>query len=61
MRDGYGVHIWPDGAKYEGFFHKLALICKIYCIGEWKKNKAHGKGKFFHIDGDVFEGFSIFT
>jgi len=25
-------------------------------IGEWKENKAHGKGKFWHIDGDVFEG-----
>jgi len=24
--------------------------------GEWKNNKAHGKGKFWHVDGDIFEG-----
>jgi hypothetical protein len=41
MRDGYGVQRWSDGARYEG---------------EWKNNKAHGKGKFFHVDGDIFEG-----
>lgn len=41
MRDGYGVQIWPDGAKYEG---------------DWKLNRAHGKGKFQHVDGDVYEG-----
>lgn len=41
MRDGYGVQIWPDGARYEG---------------EWRRNKAHGKGKFWHVDGDVFDG-----
>lgn len=33
--------IIKDGAKYEG---------------EWKNNKAHGKGKFYHVDGDIFEG-----
>lgn len=41
MRDGYGIQSWPDGAKYEG---------------DWLNNKAHGKGKFYHVDGDVFEG-----
>lgn len=41
MRHGYGVQIWPDGAKYEG---------------KWRNNKAHGKGKFWHADGDVFDG-----
>lgn len=40
-RHGYGVQIWPDGAKYEGY---------------WKNNKAHGLGKFWHADGDVFDG-----
>ena len=20
------------------------------------KNKAHGKGKFYHVDGDIFDG-----
>ena len=41
MRDGFGIQRWSDGARYEG---------------QWKQNKAHGKGKFFHVDGDVFEG-----
>ena len=35
----------PDGARYEG---------------EWKDNKACGKGKFWHVDGDVFNGIIIF-
>ena len=41
MRDGYGLQIWPDGAKYIGF---------------WVQNKAHGQGKFDHVDGDVYDG-----
>jgi hypothetical protein len=40
-RHGPGVQVWPDGAKYEG---------------EWRLNKANGKGKFWHADGDVYEG-----
>lgn len=31
----------PDGARYEG---------------EWKDNKACGYGKFWHVDGDIYEG-----
>ena len=41
MRHGPGIQIWPDGAKYEG---------------EWRQNKANGTGKFWHADGDVYEG-----
>ena len=48
--------MWNDGARYEG---------------TWRRNKAHGKGinhfsfhsvtqsiigKFWHVDGDVFDG-----
>lgn len=33
--------MWPDGAKYEGY---------------WRDNMAHGKGRFYHIDGDVYYG-----
>ncbi|EGR28665.1 hypothetical protein IMG5_170870 [Ichthyophthirius multifiliis] len=40
-RDGIGIQIWQDGARYEG---------------QWKENKANGKGKFLHVDGDIFEG-----
>lgn len=46
MRDGYGAMLWGgmqfhnklDGAKYEG---------------EWRENRANGKGAFWHIDGDT--------
>jgi hypothetical protein len=38
MREGVGVQEWPDKARYDG---------------EWKDNKANGKGKFWHVDGDI--------
>ena len=25
-------------------------------LGYWKDNLAHGKGRFYHVDGDIFEG-----
>ena len=31
----------PNNAKYEG---------------EWRENKANGRGKSWHADGDIFEG-----
>jgi hypothetical protein len=41
VRHGRGIQIWPDGAKY---------------IGNWKNDKACGKGKLYHPDGDIYEG-----
>lgn len=41
IRHGYGVQVWPDGGKYEGY---------------WQDGVAHGRGKFYHIDGDVYDG-----
>lgn len=41
MKDGFGIHHWPDGSIYEG---------------DWKNDKAFGKGKLTHADGDVYEG-----
>lgn len=41
---------------------KIAYLTKIskkyfqFYKGDWKNNKAHGKGKFWHVDGDIFEG-----
>ena len=40
-------------------FMKISL--KLICfsptnLGQWKDDKAHGKGKFVHTDGDVYEG-----
>jgi hypothetical protein len=40
-RDGMGIQIWPDGSKYEGY---------------WKADKANGRGRLIHADGDVYEG-----
>ncbi|CAG9320529.1 unnamed protein product [Blepharisma stoltei] len=41
QRHGYGVQVWPDGSKYEGY---------------WMFDKANGKGRLTHGDGDVYEG-----
>ena len=41
IRHGFGIQIWPDGAKYEG---------------NWRNNVASGRGKFHHIDGDIYDG-----
>ena len=41
IRQGLGVQKWPDGAVYSGF---------------WANNKAEGRGKFIHVNGDEYEG-----
>jgi len=41
IKHGYGILIWPDGAKYEGMF---------------ENDKSCGRGKYYHIDGDIYEG-----
>ena len=41
FRDGLGQMTWADGAQY---------------IGQWALNKAHGKGKFIHVEGDIYDG-----
>ena len=33
--------MWPNGAKYEGY---------------WENHKANGRGKFYHVDGDIYDG-----
>ena len=40
-RHGRGIQVWPNGEKY---------------IGYWKNNHPYGKGKLFHINGDIYEG-----
>ena len=32
---------WVDGARY---------------VGNWSYNMASGKGKFFHVGGDLYDG-----
>ena len=39
QRDGLGVQLWPDGARYEGM---------------WKENKCSGKGRMTHANGDIY-------
>jgi len=41
IREGYGIHVWPDGSMYEGM---------------WLRNKANGKGKLMLSDGDIYQG-----
>lgn len=41
VKCGKGVQLWKDGAKYEG---------------EWRDNKANGRGTFYHVNGDLYEG-----
>jgi hypothetical protein len=40
-RVGYGIQIWPDGSKYEGY---------------WDADKQNGRGKYTNVAGDVFYG-----
>ena len=41
MREGFGRHVWPDGAEYEG---------------DWKNDKPSGKGRKKWPDGSTYEG-----
>jgi hypothetical protein len=41
FRHGYGIHIWPNGAYYEGY---------------WTNNKAEGIGTYCNAEGDILEG-----
>ena len=36
---------------------KVSFYLKLITItGQWKDNRAHGHGKFVHVDGDIYEG-----
>ena len=39
LREGEGTQIWQDGSIYEGM---------------WSSDKANGKGRLIHADGDVY-------
>eukprot|EP01022_Parablepharisma_sp_SALTPOND_P023816 TRINITY_DN51_c0_g1_i1.p2 TRINITY_DN51_c0_g1~~TRINITY_DN51_c0_g1_i1.p2 ORF type:complete len:309 (+),score=26.64 TRINITY_DN51_c0_g1_i1:1133-2059(+) len=61
-RDGFGMQLWADGSKYEGYWHddmangkgRLIHIDGDVYEGYWKDDKAHGKGKYIHYDGAVY-------
>lgn len=42
MRHGRGLSIWPDGARYEGYF---------------VRDEKEGYGRIIHGDGDVYIGY----
>ena len=67
-RHGQGTTSWPDGEKYEGEYkndqmHGYGILIvpgddknKGYKYeGEFKNDLPHGNGKYFFIDGRVFE------
>ena len=41
LRHGKGCQVWSDGSIYEGY---------------WKHDKANGRGRLIHADGDVYHG-----
>ena len=61
-----GIKIFPDSARYEGFFkdgkaHGLGRIIPadgkiIIFEGLWLNDQKHGSGKEKYIDGSQFEG-----
>ena len=63
IKEGRGILIWPNGAKYTGYFQNNMqnIKGKMYHIdgdiyeGEWLNNKANGEGKFIH-KGIIYEG-----
>lgn len=50
MEYNYGK-MEPDMKVWQKQVHDL--------IGEWRMHKANGKGKFVHVNGDVFDGKSL--
>jgi hypothetical protein len=49
-REGYGIQIWDDGSKY------IFASSRIRYEGYWNNDKANGKGRLIHADGDVYVG-----
>jgi hypothetical protein len=63
-KEGYGVQVFKNGSKYEGFWKRglfegngrLIYANGDYYIGNWKENNAHGLGTFIAIDGATYKG-----
>lgn len=64
LRSGRGEQVWPDGSKYEGYWHNDMANGRGRLIhadgdiyeGEWFNDKAHGKGTYIHMDGAKYTG-----
>ena len=63
-KHGYGLQVWPDGSKYEGFwsnnlakgFGRFILADGDVYQGEWLEDKAHGEGEYYYAEGAVYKG-----
>jgi hypothetical protein len=64
-KEGYGILYFPDGSKYEGFFHndfmwgrgRLINVNGFYYEGNFHNNQANGFGKYVAADGAVYIGY----
>ena len=44
------------GTKVRKKFTLISLNSYFFHLGQWRDNRAHGHGKFIHVDGDIYEG-----
>ena len=66
-KHGRGVQLWPNGAKYYGYWinnkvnKKGKLVHREGDIyeGEWVDNKAEGFGIYTSLDGTKYEGYWV--
>ncbi|CAG9319523.1 unnamed protein product [Blepharisma stoltei] len=64
QRHGFGIQIWSDGSRYEGYWKNDQAHFKGRIIhadgeiyeGDWKNDKSHGVGIYIHTDGARYEG-----
>lgn len=64
VHHGKGIQTWPDGSKYEGYWHegrmhgygRLIKANQGVYEGEFKADKADGKGMYTYYSGDSYEG-----
>ena len=63
-KEGYGLQVWPDGSKYEGFWSKdmtngygrFILADGDVFVGDWVNDKAHGHGEYHYAEGASYKG-----
>jgi hypothetical protein len=64
IKNGVGLHIFPNGDKYYGDWKNYQMHGEGICIlangdkyyGNYRKGKKHGKGIYIFADGDKFDG-----
>lgn len=52
-RGMFAMVMEPSNGQME---QNMKVDHKLGILGYWKDNLAHGKGRFYHVDGDIFEG-----